>query len=187
MKNFTYLKAFNSPFIRPKLRLYVGKLRHGTPYFYPRNWVKFTYKDCLRKATEETSNINHIYYGFNPLDITDKYKGYSKAVPKKIGFDFVNLGWKTKWKHDDFRWEWGPLWSFVFFRWQICIFFYVPEPSHYWASWLYYELETDKTRSQKERIEQCKKGFPQEWMSYTPGKEKELIDYYTFILKSHYL
>ncbi len=38
--NFNWIKVFNSPFIRPKLKLYFGKIQHGTPYFLPRKWVK---------------------------------------------------------------------------------------------------------------------------------------------------
>ena len=31
--NFNWIKVFNSPFIRPKLKLYFGKIQHGTPIF----------------------------------------------------------------------------------------------------------------------------------------------------------
>jgi len=157
MKHFTYLKAFFSPFIRPKLKLYIGKIAYGTPYFFPRRW---------RKNKEKP--------------------GYLKAIPKKIGFDFVSLGWKTKWEDTDYRYEWSPMWSFVFFGMQICLFFIVPHPSNYWASWLYYERDTDKKLSQKERVEQTKKGFPQDWMRYEDG-EKIPIDYYQWILKKKYI
>lgn len=186
MKNFTYLKAFCSPFVRPKLRGYIGKIAYGCPYFFPRNWRKFTKEDALRKATEDTQNKTHIWYGLVPEDIWERYMGYSKCVPKKIGWDFVNLGWKTKWEDDDFRHEWSPMWSFVFFKWQICLFFIVPEPHHYWPSWLYYELRTDKRKSQKERIQQCREGFPNIWKRWTDGKE-ELIDYYKVILREKFL
>jgi len=157
MKKFTFLKAFLSPFKRPIPSLYIGKIAYGTPYFYPRRWVK------------------------------SEKEGYLKPVPKKIGFDFVSLGWKTKWDETDYRFEWGPIWSFVFFKWQIAITFKVPEPDQYWEAWLYYERNTDKSKTQKERIEQCKKEF---LMIYTvsgvKGKE-EKIDYYYRILKTKYL
>ena len=84
IKDFDFLRAYNSPFKAPKLKWYCGKIALGTPYFFPRRWIK------------------------NP----DK-SGYLKAVPKKIGFDFVPLGWKTKW--DSYRFEWSPMISFVFF------------------------------------------------------------------------
>jgi hypothetical protein len=154
MGKFTFLRAFFSPFIRPTLRFYCGKIKHGTPYFFPRRWVKDKEK-----------------------------KGYRKAVPKRIGFDFVSLGWKTKWEDTDYRYEWGPLWSFVFFKWQICVLFSVPEQSHYWESWLYYTRNTDKTKSTEERVKQCIEGFSQIWTSHSNGEKKQ-IDYYDYILKS---
>lgn len=157
MNKFTFLKVFNSPFITPKIRFYCGKLKYGTPIFYPRVWEN------------------------NP-----NKPGYMTARTKKIGFDFVGLGWKTKWEHDDYRHEWNPIWSFVFFKWQFCVFFDVPANYHYWCSWLYYELNTDHKLSQKERIELTKTGFPQKWISYSNGEQKQ-IDYYPLLLKKKYL
>jgi len=115
--------------------------------------------------------------------INNKEKpGYMKCIPKKIGFDFIDLGWKTKWTDIDYRYEWSPIWSFVFFKWQICILFDVPHQSNYWESWLYYELNTNKTKSQKERIEQCKKEFDQIWTRYEDD-DKIFTNYYDLILK----
>ena len=92
------------------------------------------------------------------------------------------LGWKTKWTNTDYRFEWSPLISFVFFKWQIAVVFSAPEASHYWESWLYYEFNTDKSKSQKERIIQCQKEFKQNWISYKDGVEI-ITNYYQFILK----
>ena len=157
MNKFSYLKAFCSPFRRPKLKWYFGPVAIGTPYFLPRRTVK------------------------DP-DAT----GYLKFVPKKIGFDFVRLGWKTKWSADDYRFEWAPLWSFVFFKWQIAVIFVTSNPSPYWESWLYYEYSTDKTKSKAERIAQCRKKAPQTWIVHEKDKETK-IDYYNEILKKKYL
>ena len=156
-KRFIFLKALNSPFKPFKLKWYIGRIAIGTPYFYPRIW-----KENKDKP------------------------GYLIAIPKKIGFDFVELGWKTKWTSTDYRFEWSPLISFVFFKWQIALMFIAPEPSHYWTSWLYYQYNTDKSKSQKERIKQCQQEFTQNWISYKDGK-KESINYYKFILKEKYL
>ena len=60
MKKYIYLKTFCSPFRRPKLKWYFGKIAIGTPYFFPRRTVEDPDKP-----------------------------GYLKFVPKKIGFDFV--------------------------------------------------------------------------------------------------
>jgi hypothetical protein len=157
MNKFTFLKAFNSPFKRPKLNLYIGKVAIGTPYFFPRKWIT------------------------NP-----KKPNYEMAIPKKIGFDFVGLGYKLKWDDTDYRFEWSPVWSFVFFKWQIAIIFNTPEESHYWESWLYFERNTDTTKSKLERIQQCMKEFS---LTYTVSSNgnKQTIDYYTKVLKTKYL
>jgi hypothetical protein len=110
------------------------------------------------------------------------YKKYSKAVPIKVGFDWCSLGWKTKWTDTDFRHEWNPVFTFVFFGYQIALTVYSPYRSHYWEAWLYYEYATDKTKSKRERIEQCRKEHSQTWT--VAGGE---IDYYEHILKSKYL
>ena len=157
MNKFKFLKVFFSPFKRPYLRLYMGKIAIGTPYFSPRTLVKSKEKD-----------------------------GYLTPIPKKIGFDFVGLGWKTKWNRDDYRFEWRPIWSFVFFKWQIAILFIAPYEDHYWESWLFYEYSTDKRRSTKERIKICIEKFPNIWTSYKDGKKKTIY-YYKKILKKKYL
>ena len=152
-----YLKAFNSPFKRPKLVWYFGKTRLGTPYFLPRKWVKDSNKP-----------------------------GYLKAIPKKVGFDFVDLGWKTKWTDTDYRFEWAPRISFVFFGYQLAVTVIAPEQDHYWEAWLYYERNTDHTKSKKERIAQCIEGFPLIYTVHQTNKPKETVNYYDFILKQKY-
>ena len=157
MKKIEFISAFFSPFQRPKLRFYLGKVAIGTPYFFPRKTVKDPDKP-----------------------------GYLKFVTKKIGFDLVGLGWKTKWTDTDYRFEWSPLLSFVFFKWQIAITFIAPEMHHYWECWLYYTRNTDKTKSKKERIYQTQKDFPQRYTQWINGEKSE-IDYYPIILKKRYV
>ena len=149
------ISYFNTPFVRPKIKLYIGEVSIGTPYFLPRKTIK------------------------NP----DK-PGYLKFVPKKIGFDVVTLGWKTKWSQ--FRFEWAPLISFVFFKWQIAITISATEEDHYWESWLYYQSETDKTKSKLERAIQCQEDYPQNWSRTINGVETK-INYYDTILKKKYI
>ena len=160
MNKFDFLKILNSPFKLPRLKLYVGKIAVGTPYFLPRRAIK------------------------NP----DK-PGWLKFVPKKIGFDFVGLGYKTKWSDTDYRFEWGPVWSFVFWKWQIALTFAGPDSMstpHYWEAWLYYKNHTSKNKPIKTRVRQLKKRFPQTCTIYRGGKEKETINYYDVILKKKY-
>lgn len=155
MSKYRFLRAFFSPFKRPKLKFYIGKVAIGTPYFLPRKWVHDKEK-----------------------------KGYRIAVRKKIGFDFVSLGWKTKF--GDFRFEWAPLWSFVFFKWQIAVIVKAPHEMHYWESWLDYEFRTDQSKTKRERIKQCRLEYPNTWSHYE-GDVKVFTDYYTKILKQKYL
>jgi len=144
------LQLINSPFKRPKLKWYFGKIVIGTPYFLPR--------------------------------VIDKKTNTFK--PKKIGFDFVGLGWKTKWDDTDYRFEWAPLASFVFFKWQIAVTVWVEHPDCYWTAFLYYLHHTKGT--ERERVGQCKSGFPLMFTRYSVGKPEEKINYYDLILKNKY-
>ena len=164
IEDLRFLKALNSPFKPFKLKFYAGRKVIGTPYFLPRRAVKNKEKP-----------------------------GYLKFIPRKIGFDFVPLGWKTKWKETDYRFEWAPLLSFVFFKWQIAVIVRAPEQDHYWEAWLYYEYSTDKRLPEWLRVRQCREKFPLLWTVYHKDPKtgettgKETIDYYNHILKSKYL
>lgn len=156
MNKFKFLKSLFSPFKPVKFKFYFGEIKLGTPYFLPRRWVR-----------------------------SDK-PGYKSPIPKKIGFDFVGLGWKTKWSDKDYRFESGPIWSFVFFKWQFAITFQTEHLSEYWEAWLYYEINTDKTKSIQERVNQCKREFPLTYTSSYSDGRKETINYYDLILKEKY-
>ena len=149
-----FISYFNTPFVRPKIKFYIGKIAIGTPYFYPRKTIKDPDKP-----------------------------GYLKFVPKKIGFDIVKLGWKTKFGY--YRFEWSPIISFVLFKWQIALTISAPDQDHYWESWLYYQYKTDKGKSKLERAIQCQKEYPQNWTSTKNGVETK-INFYDFILKKKY-
>jgi len=188
-----FLKAFNSPFKRPKLQWYIGKLAVGTPYFFPRRWVKPTHKMAAEAATKEIARME----GWNKSNADSKFQysipsfdkmcetmlTRSVAVPKKIGFDFVSLGYKTKWSNTDYRFEWSPSFSFVFFKWQIALTIVPIESSHYWQAWLFYNHNTEGT--QRERIEQCKKEFPLKFTIWEKNTKRS-VDYYDTVLKDKY-
>ena len=190
IKDLDFLRAYNSPFKAPKLKWYCGKVTLGTPYFFPRKWVKATPERAHQatldsiKSTEEFNKRNPEYArSIRPYDeIFASKMNYSYAVPKKIGFDFVPLGWKTKW--DSYRHEWNPMISFVFFKWQIALMFIPEHDMQYWESWLYYTRETKGTTA--ERVAQCRKKAPCTWTSHSEGK-KETTDYYNLILKKKWL
>ena len=193
MQKLSFLKAFNSPFKRPKLKWYCGKTAIGTPYFFPRKWVKGTPK-LIHEAVLYHIQKEENYNKLNPKyarkiksydELYEEKKNCLYAVPKKIGFDFVGLGYKTKWSETDYRFEWSPMLSFVFFGYQIAVMFIAPKADHYWEAWLYYELNTDKTKSKKERIEQCKKEFSLNYTVHSQGVETK-VDYYDTVLKAKY-
>ena len=152
---FDWMRVYFSPFKPIIPKLYIGKVAIGTPYFLPRKWTNDPHKP-----------------------------GYITSVPKKIGFDFVGHGWKTKWKPTDYRHESNPVWSFVFFKWQIALIFRPVEEHHYWECWLYYSRHTSgKT---KNRIEKARKEFPCIWTTNYSGGEKKTTCYWDIILKDKY-
>ena len=160
LERFRWIKAMFSPFRPLTVKWYFGKTQVGVPYFYPRKLVKSKTKP-----------------------------GYNEFKPLTVGFDWCSLGYKTKWTDTDYRYEWPPIFTFVFFGYQIAAIIgpkVKDATSHYWEAWLYYEYATDKTKSKRKRIRQCRKRFPQTWRVSSQGKE-EVIDYYQRILKSKYL
>ena len=154
MRNFEWMRSYSSPFKLLVPKFYIGRVAVGTPYFFPRRWI-----------------------------INKEKPGYKKPIPKLIGFDFVSLGWKTKF--DQYRHEWNPVWSFVFFGWQIAITFVPPHDSHYWECWLYYYYDTDKSKSTKERLEQARKEYPCTWTTYSSEKKAIEVCYWDKILKKN--
>ena len=194
MKKIRPLKALFSPFKPFRLKFYTGRVVIGTPHFLPRKWVKLTKEEAMERAKAEFKKFEELRAKnpeskVKPSSLEELYMhslNYRKTVPKKIGFDFVGLGWKTKWSETDLRFEWAPLVSFVFFKWQIAAIVRAPEEHHYWEAWLYYEIHTDPKLSKKERVAQCRNDFPQTWKSYKNGEE-EVIDYYERILRKKYL
>ena len=176
---FDWMRVYFSPFKPIIPKLYIGEVAIGTPYFLPRVWKKYTKQEAIDKAVEELKNKPHLEkVGFDKLFYN--YSRSSKAVPKKIGFDFVGHGWKTKWTSTDYRHEWNPVWSFVFFKWQIALIFNPIEAYHYWECWLYYSRHT--TGKTETRLKKARKKFPCVWTSTKDGVETKTC-YWDVILK----
>ena len=194
ISRFSWLTILNSPFKPFKVGLYYGKTRIGVPYFFPRKFVKGNNRmiteavlseiAAQKKWNENNPNYTRKIKSFEEL--FNEKKNYKFAVPLKVGFSYCSLGYKTKWSDTDYRFEWNPVLSFVFFGYQIALTFYSPYHDHYWTSWLFYKNDTDKTKSKMERVEQCRKEFPQIWTSSKDGVD-ERIDYYDRILKRKYI
>ncbi len=156
MRKLQFIKALFSPFKPFRIKFYVGNVKIGVPYFYPRVWKKS--KDDPKKRI---------------------------PVSRVIGFDLCGLGWKTKWTDTDYRFEWNPVLSFVFFKWQLAVTVVVDNPDEYWTAFLYYYFNTDKAKSKLERINQCKNEFPLTY-NVTYNNKTEIINYYDRILKNKY-
>jgi hypothetical protein len=195
LADFKWLKVLNSPFKLFKVSFYAGKTQVGIPYFLPRKWVKATPELAYKAASDEIESQEK-WNKLNPEharkvkligELFQEKLNYRFAIPLKVGFSYCGLGWKTKWTDIDFRHEWNPVLSFVFFGYQIALTVYSPYHSHYWEAWLYYEYATDKTKSKRERIEQCRKEYNQTWTRTNKDGDMERIDYYELILKSKYL
>lgn len=182
-----YWKALFSPFKPFKLKFYFGKIAIGTPYFFPRRTVKISKDDVMNEAFIEYVNFKERGKKVPFDDIYRNKLNQRVFVPKKFGFDFVRLGWKVKWDSKDYRFEWQPLMSFVFYKWQFVIFIDAPVPEHYWPCWLYYERNTDKSKPVAERIDQARKGFPCIWTRYTSDGKTESINYWNIILKKKWI
>ena len=147
-------------------------------------WLKVYFSPF--KVIKPKLYFGKVTYG-TPYFLPRTYnKETEKWERKKIGFDFVSLGWKTKWEDTDVRYEWSPLWSFVFFGWQIAIIFVPIESNHYWECWLIYYLHTEKKLPVKERLKKAKEIFPCKWRRYDGINEKKTICYWDYILKNRY-
>lgn len=128
-----------SPFKTPKLRFYIGRIRHGTPYFYPRKSVK--------------SKTKPGYLEFKPI--------------KWFGIQIIRLGYKTKWTEWDFRFEWNPMISIVFCHMQICVWVVPKHYSYYWECYLAYKKAKRiyPNMSNTNLIKIARKKLPQIWKS----------------------
>lgn len=192
LKELEWLKVYFSPFKPPIPKLYIGRIAIGVPYFFPIVRKKATPKkayDATIKEIEDTKKYNEKEQTYKRTvrtfdEIYAQKINSSFAQPKKIGFNFVSLGWKTKWERDDYRFEWSPVWSFVFFKWQIAVTFVAPEMQHFWECWLYYNRETKHTaKTTKGRLTIARKKFPCKWTTHKNGVE-EKICYWDIILKN---
>ena len=191
LRDFEWMGVYLSPFKPIIPRFYIGKTAVGLPYFLPRRSAKATPKRALKATVDEireTRAFNKRNTGYKKTekafrDIYNDKMRCSYFVPLTIGFSSCGMGWKTK--YDSYRHEWNPVWSFVCFGYQIALIFRPEHDVHYWESWLAYNLETDKSKSAKERIEQAKKEFPNIWTSHS-GDEKVTTDYWELIIKDKY-
>ena len=189
--NWAYLGVLNSPFKGLRLKWYFGEIKHGTPYFLPRKWVKMTEKDCKEALAKDLANAEKHGWSYTTDRTWEYYKNHTKPVQiKYFGFNSCSLGYKTKW--DDYRFEWSPCYSLVIFGKQlfVCVLPKMKKVNDdfgirqdcYWEAWLTYRYKTDKTKSKEDRLKETIKLYSCTW----GNEEKGHTDYYPLILKKKY-
>lgn len=175
MKRRELFKEIKNIFVMPVKRYYLGFLRYGTPYFYPRGFVSsiIKVKKLTRKTEEELeawlTKYSYLkdkddYYIYNnfPVIRRSKFwviKDWYIEIGSPIKIKNVELGWKDKYGTP--RFEFGPSFIIFFFNLQFCIFWNSPDNDNdaYYEMilwWLYY--------SNKD-IEIAKNTYP--WRDYT--------------------
>ena len=192
------MKILGTPFKTPQVSFYFGKIAVGTPYFLPRVWRRLTDEEVEEEIAKEITRISEAYRkagkGFKKFTVEEvdnlrtRFSRTRRARPRKFGFDIVGMGWKTKF--DYYRHEWNPGISFVAFNRQINLTFGLKgDYSHnmcYWEAFLYYDQETDKTKTKEQRLLDTMEQYSATWISRKDGVETK-TNYYNHILKDKYL
>jgi len=192
MRNTPYWKAMFSPFRRLTLKVYAGKLAIGMPYFFPRKLVPVSETEAWELADKDADRLAAAGVKYDYANLLQNARRKRKFVPRRFGFDYIGLGYKTKWSNTDYRFEWSPRLSFVCFGYQI-VFTVVPKLpkdisiDYYWESWLYYNYNTDATKTPKERIAEVREERPGMITSYRKDEGKTTYCVWDSILKSRYL
>jgi hypothetical protein len=192
MRTTPYYKALFSPFKPLTLKVYAGKIAVGMPYFFPRKLVPLSETEVDEWADKEVVQLIANGQSYDYTTILQNARRQRKFVNRRFGFDYIGLGYKTKWSNTDYRFEWSPRLSFVCFGYQI-VFTVVPKLpknisiDYYWESWLYYNYNTDATKTPKERIAETRKERPGMITSYRKDEGKTTYCIWDSILKSRYL
>ena len=138
------IKQTRGVFKPPQKQYYLGRVRHGTPYFYPLRYhpTIFSIRKLKKRTQEETdkknkshnhnlNSPNHLYLNY-PMVRRTKNKivklfgnHYYISVGWPVNIHSVELGWKTK--YDSVRFEWPPAFYIHFFLWQFCIWWNAPK------------------------------------------------------------
>ena len=204
LKSFIWI--YKTPFKKPKIKVYFGKIAKGTPYFLPRKLKRVSKKERLERA----QNYYDIYLSnliehkpYSSLKLNSKRKTIKDFlplanekvfVPRKFGINLVPLGWKTKF--DDIRYEYNPAISFVAFKKQLYVEFTFEDTSEnsnglenecYWEAALFYRHRTPKKESTISRLVYCVFGNSVTWTWWDQDNQIIKVDYYNKIIKNKYL
>ena len=146
-------KEIKGVFKQPKRKYYFGKIKFGTPYFLPINYLssiiyikKLKLKPQVDKIDKKNSNYLKNYYKL-PLVRRNKFwiiKDWYIEIGFPIYFIWSRLGWKDKYESP--RFEWCPSFQIYFFGLQFCIWWVSPmkENEQYYEQILWYLYYSDK-------------------------------------------
>lgn len=170
MKLSLLLKEIKGTFKPPVKKYYLGKLAHGTPYFWPMNYCPtiITFRKLEEKTQEEKENYNKQYpwlkigdyHKFKNLPMVRRAKDwifklfgsyYWVQIGWPISIRTNELGWKDKFNSP--RFEWTPAFYIFFFKWQFVIHWVAPDGNNdrYYEMILNYihycDKDIEKTKS----------------------------------------
>lgn len=159
MKINKIIDEISGIFVPPNKRYYFGKLKHGSPYFYPRNYMSSIIRirklklKTLKEQQKYFKEYTHLIYKkdskFSNLPFVRRNKEWIIKIFRnyyliQIGWPFAivnyGLGWKDK--YDTPRFEWTPSFQILFFGIQFCIWWNAPifDNEEHIDNDLYYEM-----------------------------------------------
>lgn len=165
-------KEIKGVFVPPKKRYYIGKIVHGTPYFYPMNFNGNILS--VRKLKLKTQEELEAYYNqyphlrkrgehrFKNLPMVRRskdwiFKLFENHYWVQIGWPIIiysnELGWKDKFNSP--RFEWPPAFYIFFFKWQFCIWWTAPDGDND----KYYEMILQYLHYQDKDIKKAEKNW----------------------------
>lgn len=134
------IKQVKDIFVAPKKKYYLGRIIHGTPYFYPRRFNP----TIISKSTKPKADNNVSYKKKYSRNNNFKLFGYNISYGYPIYIGSHGLGWKDKFNSP--RFEWTPSFYIFFFKWQFMIWWTAPDDNNddYYEMILWYLKYSDK-------------------------------------------
>jgi hypothetical protein len=149
---------------KPKKRYYLGKIKYGTPYFYPIGFNKniITIKKFKASITEKELKKQVPVRRCKHWVIRIFNKTYYIEIGSPIKIHRNGIGWKDKFGTP--RFEWCPSFKIFFFKWQFCIIWTAPDNEND----DYYEMKLWIENYNNSDIEKAKKTWP--WVNMETKK-----------------
>ena len=159
-------KEIKGVFKQPIKKYYFGKLKFGTPYFYPKNFVKsIIFIRLLKKRSESEIYllINKNKYIYKKDKYNTKFTNFpivtrNKYWVKKIlgNYYYIEIGWPIIISENELGWkdkyntprvEWYPFFQINFFNLQFCIWWIYKNESdtdNYYEQILWWKFYSNK-------------------------------------------